>query len=123
MPLADLPETPVILALLAELLPNAAAPLAPPVERPRELAGWSWGTFLGRVNWRNESVVTPEPAAVEVPPVLGDLTVGAYFALVNWRNDPQKVRPATPASGEPTPAPAADADSLQVGSLSEFAWD
>jgi hypothetical protein len=71
--LADLPETPVIAALLDALLPGrrSAPPPAPatPAAPPPELSGWTWGGFLGRVNWRNAPTRDEPPP----PPVMEEV--------------------------------------------------
>jgi hypothetical protein len=129
--LAELPETPVILALLAELMP--ARPEPPAAPRPPELIDWSWATLRGRVNWRNDPDQAhpargPRKSAVRpvnlVPAVLGELAVAAYFGLVNWHNAVNTAAPPAPAPPTPAAAEEPALEAGQVGSvLGEFGWD
>ena len=134
---ALLPETAVILRLLAEI--TGRQPPAPEAEPPAEVApppspmppvepvesippaasGGSAREFLGRVNWRNESAEAGPPGPADDAGVGVDLLPARrFFRRVNWRNSPRWTPPDEPAVSAPAPDGRTVAEAM-----AEFDWD
>jgi hypothetical protein len=110
----DLAETAEIEALLAELMPEAAATLAPPgeaapPERPPVFAAPT-----------APATASADPGPLPAP--LGVLPLADVFALMNWRNRPDEARPR-PLIRPPDPPPPPGAEWTVTAVLSQFGWE